>query len=403
MKTIVQINSVINKGSTGKICQGIGELAQVEGWQHHAVFGRLSNDTSLATYRIGSNIDNRLHFLRSFLFDAQGLGSKKATEKLCQWLADLSPSIIHLHNLHGYYLNVPTLLNFLKKSSIPVVWTLHDCWAFTGHCAYYSDVNCRKWESQCFKCPKTRNYPKSLFIDQSKRNFELKSDLYKAFDNLNLIAVSDWLKNEVSSSILSDRAITTIHNGVDMKVFNRDYNCNSIDKLYKLKNKFVAIAAATSWGPTKGLADYKLISSFLAKDEVIVLIGLSKDVIKDLPRNIIGIERTENQKELARWYNRADVVLNLSTQETFGMTTIEGFACGTPVIVYNSTASPELIENGVGYIVEPGSVREVYGKMKLLRGEIGEEMSERCVSYAAENFNSQKQYKKYLELYDQLI
>lgn len=402
MKTLVQVNSVINKGSTGRICQGIGELAEELGWSHFVAYGRDSNQTDLKCYRTGDKWDNYFHVAKSLLFDAQGLGSKKATANLCEWLDQVSPNLIHLHNLHGHYINIPYLFNYLKKVNVPVVWTLHDCWSYTGHCTYYSDIDCVKWQHKCFECPKYSNYPKSLFLDRSTANFDLKKSLYAGFEDLHIVTVSDWLRHEVSQSFLGERDIRTIHNGVDTAVFHPNYDFSSINEEYSLKNKFVALAAATAWSPTKGLSDYVALSRFLKDDEIIVLIGLDDKTIAKLPYNVLGISRTESQQELARWYNRANVVLNLSTQETFGMTTVEGFACGTPSIVYNSTASPELITSKVGFFVEPGDIRAVYSKITGLRETINLKATD-CVNHANQNFNARTQYLKYLDLYESLV
>lgn len=402
MKTVVQINSVANKGSTGRICQGIGELATEKGWKHFLAYGRESNPTNLQLYRIGSKLDNYLHTAQSMFFDAQGLGSERSTRRLCDWLETISPNLVHLHNLHGHYINYPVLLEFLKNKRTPIVWTLHDCWTYTGHCTYYSDISCVKWKSECADCPKTANYPKSLFLDRSSRNFNLKKKLFSTVKNLHLVTVSDWLREEVSQSFLSEVDVRTIHNGVDTNVFHTDYKIDVLDQKYELTGKWIAMAAATSWNPTKGLYDYITLSKYLDKDEMIVLIGLEKNQIAMLPPNMLGISRTENQAELALWYNRANVVLNLSTQETFGMTTVEGFACGTPSIVYDATASPELINDKVGFVVEPGDLKAVYSRMQGLK-RTSDTISQACVTHANQNFNLRTQYSMYLDLYESLL
>lgn len=401
MKTVVQINSVINKGSTGRIAQQIGEHVENQGWRHFLVYGRPSNPTNLDAYKISSYTDNLIHYGLSLALDAHGLGSQITTSKLCRWLSQINPSLVHLHNLHGYYLNYPILAKYLQEKRIPVVWTLHDCWAFTGHCSYYSDINCTKWHTECHTCPKKRSYPASI-TDRSKSNFERKQKLFKAFDSLQLVTVSDWLKGEVQKSFLSKLPVVTIHNGVDTKVFHENYSTAELDERYHLKGRFVAVAAATSWSPTKGFQDYLRMAEKLDENEKIVLIGLNDHQIANLPPGIIGITRTESSEELARWYRRANVVLNLSTQETFGMTTVEGFACGSPSIVYNATASPELINEKVGYVVEAGDVDAVYSKMQELRSE-NKLLSSDCVHHVHQNFNSKKQYLNYIKLYDRLL
>ncbi|HAQ71100.1 MAG TPA: glycosyl transferase [Flavobacteriales bacterium] len=402
MKTIVQINSVINKGSTGRICQGIGLQAQENGWDNHIVFGRKSNSTDLNTYDIGSTFSFIQHLGASLLFDAHGKGSRNSTLKLCNWLDEIKPDVVHLHNVHGYYLHVPSIVSYLREKKISVVWTLHDCWSFTGHCSYYSDINCEKWKTECHKCPKTKNYPKSLFIDNSSHNYRWKKKLFSNWEQLEIVTVSKWLEHEVRKGFLKAENIRTIYNGVDKNIFHPSHDLTRINKKFDLEQKFVALAAATAWSETKGLKDYIKLASYLREDEVIVLIGLDLNTIKNLPKGIIGLHRTENQTELAEWYTRANVVLNLSTQETFGMTSIEGFACGTPSIVYNTTASPELVDEGTGVVIEPHDLDAVYDNMVKIKNNQLAITKEKCLARVENNFDSKKQFNKYIELYESL-
>lgn len=403
-KKLLQINSVVNRGSTGKIVEETGRLADALGWNSRVAFGRESNDSRLINYRIGGKADVIEHYAISRLLDKHGRGSKRATEKLVEWIIQNEIDIIHLHNIHGYYLHYPTLFGFLKESLIPVVWTLHDCWAFTGHCSYFSDIQCDKWKSKCHHCPKTKNYPASLFLDNSKNNFQLKKEYFNGLKNLEIVTVSDWLGGLVKESFLGDYPVRTIHNGVNMNVFKPYEDHSAVDEKYKLKGKWVAVAAATAWSAHKGLEDYKKLSTLLAEDEFLILVGLSEKQIEQLPSQIIGIPRTENQEELAALYSRANVVLNLSSQETFGMTTAEGFACGTPGIVYNATASPELIrDSNTGFILELGDIQGVYNAMKALKAQPKEPFIKNCRKTAEENYNQVVQFHKYVALYDSML
>ena len=319
-------------------------------------------------------------------------------------ILDIKPDIIHLHNIHGYYLNYEVLFEFLHRFKGKVVWTLHDCWSFTGHCSYFSDINCKKWILECESCPKVKNYPRSLILDTSKTTYLLKKKLFSTLENLQIVTVSEWLHNLVSTSFLKDHSIVTINNAVDLSVFKpKEINSHLIKK-YNISNKFIMIAAATAWSKNKGFDDYLELSSLLSDDEIIVLIGLKDDVIKKLPFNIIGISRTENQMELADWYNIADVVLNLSYQETFGMTSAEGFACGKPTIVYNVTASPELVsKDELGYIIEPGNISEVYKAVKIIKENGSNFYADICRENAIENYSTDIQFQKYIDLYKKLL
>ncbi len=403
VKSLLQVNSVVNRGSTGKIVEEIGRLADANGWISRVAYGRESNDSTLNRYYVGRKGDILEHYAVSHLFDRHGLGSKKSSQKFVKWITEKQIDIIHLHNIHGYYLHYPTLFEFLKETQMPVVWTLHDCWTFTGHCSHFADINCIKWKTGCHHCPKTKNYPASLFIDNSKNNYQFKREYFNGLKNLEIVTVSDWLGGLVKESFLGNYPVRTIHNGVNMNVFKPHLEHSAVDEKYNLKDNWIAIAAATAWSAQKGLEDYKKLSALLAEDEFIVLVGLSEKQIEELPSNIIGILRTDNQDELSMLYSRANVVLNLSRQETFGMTTAEGFACGTPSIVYNATASPELIKNEkVGNIVEVGDLDGVYAAMQSIKVKSKESYSGHCRKVAEESFNQQIQFAKYIELYNSL-
>lgn len=404
MRKLLQINSVVNTGSTGRITEQINDKAIENNWASYIGYGRYGNFSTAELIKIGNRADFYGHIFKSFVLGKHGLGSKEPTKNLIKEILKIKPDIIHLHNIHGYYLNYEVFFRFLKSFNGKIVWTLHDCWSFTGHCSYFSDINCNKWISECKNCPKIKNYPRSLILDTSKTAYNLKKSLFASLDNLQIVTVSEWLHNLVSTSFLMDHPIVTINNAVDLSVFKpRKINIHLIKK-YNISSKFIMIAAATSWSKNKGFDDYLKLSNFLSDDEVIVLIGLKDDVIKKLPFNIIGISRTENQVELADWYNISHVVLNLSYQETFGMTSAEGFACGKPTIVYNVTASPELVsKDELGYIIEPGIVSEVYAAAKKIKkcGKVF--YSNSCRENALEKYNTETQFQKYIELYDKLL
>jgi len=395
---------MVNTGSTGKIVEQIGTLADSLGWNSRVAYGRVNNNSKLNSYKIGESWDFYAHVLETRLFDRHGLASLGATRKLIGQIKRWDIHIVHLHNIHGYYLNYPELFKFLETTNIQVVWTLHDCWPFTGHCAYFSDINCNKWQSKCFSCPKSANYPSSKLIDRSTKNFELKKGIFGTQKNLHLVTVSNWLKDLTKMSFLSEQPVQCIHNGVDMLEFKPEIDHSALRKKYNLQEKFVYVAAATSWSDHKGFKDYLRLAEILDPDEQIVLIGLSEEKIKILPENIIGISRTENQKELASWYGLANVVLNLSIQESFGMTTIEGFACGTPGIVYNATASPELIkDNSVGYVVETGDISGIHHFAKQIKSNGKHYYQSVCRNYAEKNFDIRLQFLQYIDLYKDLL
>lgn len=401
MPTLFQINVVANSGSTGRIAEGIAEVAMYNKWSCYTAYGRWANPSITELYRIGTKWDNYIHYFMSNLFDMHGLSSKRATKQLIKQIKKVNPDLIHIHNLHGYYLNYPLLFNYLSEVNIPVVWTLHDCWSYTGHCVHYTSVNCDKWLSECCKCPNLFDYPTSLFWDHSRTNFQLKKEVFTSVKNLTIVAVSKWLANEVKQSFLKKYPIKVIHNGFDMKIF---YPVESEMRLvYGLEKKFIILGVATVWNNRKGLNDFITLSKRLSSDEVIMLVGLNDKQISELPNNIIGIKNTENACVLAELYSSADLFANFSEEETFGLTTVESMACGTPVLVYNSTACPEIVTEQTGFVIKPHDIDGAFGVIKQVKSIGKQYYSDHCCSYAQTNFSKEDKYKEYVALYNELL
>jgi glycosyltransferase involved in cell wall biosynthesis len=399
---LLQINSVVNSGSTGRIAEEIGQIAIAAGWESYIAYGRHARTSQSELIKIGSDWDIRMHGLQTRLFDKHGLASIAATREFVKQIKKIKPDIIHLHNIHGYYINIEILFRYLKDANIPVVWTFHDCWPMTGHCAYFTFVECEKWKTQCFSCPQKKDYPGSFFLDRSKQNYTQKRKLFTSVNNITIVPVSNWLGEIVKQSYLKDYPIRVINNGIDVNVFSPQRG-DGIRLKYGLADKFILLGVATAWGRRKGLHDFIELSKTLKDDEIIVLVGLREDQIKILPENIIGITRTESTQELAEFYSSADVVMNISYEETFGLTTVEGFACGTPGIVYNTTASPELVDDSTGLIVDPGDIKGLVKAISQIKEKGKQSYSEACVKRAHRLYRKEDRYREYIELYEELL
>jgi putative colanic acid biosynthesis glycosyltransferase len=402
MKKILQINTVVNSGSTGRITEEIGQLAIKAGWKSYIAYGRNKRPSESELIKIGNSWDNKMHGLQTRLFDMHGLASKNATNDLVIQIKKIKPDIIHLHNIHGYYLNYEILFSFLNVVNIPVVWTLHDCWPITGHCTYFTYVGCNKWETECFSCPQKTNYPASFLIDRSKKNFNRKKELFNSLMDVTIVPVSNWLSDILKKSFLHKYPVRVINNGINTEVF-KPTESSEFRVKYSIENKFILLGVAIDWEPRKGLQDFIELSKQLESNYQIVLVGLTNKQIKQLPENILGIERTEDIEALVHIYSVADIVLNLSYEETFGMTTVEGLACGTPGIVYNATASPELIDNSTGLIVEPGDINELIEAIKVIEQNGKQYYTEACVNRAHRLYKKEDRFKEYIELYEELI
>ena len=401
MKKLFQINVSVNSGSTGRIVEGIGALAQKNGYESWAAWGRTAMHSQLHLVRIGTKFNYMEHGAETRIFDNHGLASRSATRQLIREMDKIKPDIIHLHNIHGYFLNYPLLFDYLRRIDVPVVWTLHDCWSFTGHCAHFDSCGCDRWKTGCHHCPQKMSYPASYLFDQSRKNYEEKQKWFTCLKKLHVISVSHWLDNLVGESFLHDQYHTVIYNGIDTDTFSPSQKQSAIRRSLQITDdQIMLLGVASVWGERKGLKDFIELSKSLSPQQKIVLIGLTKKQIQNLPSNIIGIERTESAKQLAGFYSAADVVLNLSKEESFGLTTIEGFSCGTPGIGYNCTATPELFSPTTGYVVPSGNISEILSCIELIQKRGKKFYSSACRNYALAHFRKEDCFSKYIDLYD---
>ncbi|MDT0540975.1 glycosyltransferase [Croceitalea sp. P059] len=399
---LLQINTVVNYGSTGRIAEQIGDLALEKGFKSYIAYGRKNGNSHSELIRIGTKFDNYTHVAKTRITDKHGLGSVGATKKFISIINEIEPDIIHLHNIHGYYLNYKLLFEYLNEIQIPIVWTLHDCWSFTGHCAYFDFVNCSKWISGCHSCPQLAAYPKS-YVDNSKANFNLKSKLFAANKNLTLVPVSFWLKNLLTKSVLKNLQKKVIHNGVNLEKFKPYSDTTDIDRKFNIVNEHLILGVASVWEQRKGLQDFVKLNDLLKDRFKIMLVGLDKKQINSLPANIIGIERTESQEELAQIYSRADVFFNPTYEDNFPTTNLEAMACGTPVITYDTGGSPESITDETGFIITKGDLRLALEKIELLVNKNKIATTSKCRDNISSNYEMNKQFEKYFDLYEKIL
>lgn len=400
MPKIIQICVEGNTGSTGTIAEAIGRIAISHGWESYIAYGRFTRASASRTIKIGNFFGIFMHLLQTRFFDQHGLGSKYATRKLVEQIKMIKPDIIHLHHLHGYYINIEVLFNFLAIVKTPVIWTFHDCWSITGHCTYFDYVGCDKWKSECNHCPQIKDYPASIFIDRSRKNFYLKKKLFNSVENLTVVSVSNWLNNVVGKSFIGNLSREVIYNGVDLNMFSPEGLNNRIRKIFPIGKKFMILGLATTWSKRKGLHDFIELSKYIDSNIIIVLVGLSSSQIKCLPQNIIGLQRTENQQDLRDLYVACDVFMNLSVEETFGLTTAEALACGTPAIVYNATASPELVDLKTGIVVEKQNIQNLLLAINEIKIKGKSYYSKACRSRAVKLFDKDIRFNEYFELYN---
>ena len=354
---VLMINSVCGIRSTGRICTDLAVELEKQGHEVKIAYGReaVPKEFERFAVRIGTDLDVKLHGLKARIFDAMGFGSKNATKKFIKWVKEYDPDVIHLHNIHGYYINIEVLFDYLKTCGKRIIWTLHDCWAFTGHSAYCDSISCERWVNGCYDCPLRAVYPKS-FIDSSRTNWLKKKRCFADIPNLTIVTPSLWLKSLVESSFFSYVETVVIHNGVDTSAFMPI--TSDFKKEYSIENKYALLGVATSWTDMKGYSDFLLLSDLIGKDYQIILLGLTEKQIMKLPKSIIGITRTTSITELAMIYSGSDLLVNLTYCDTYPTVNLEAILCGTPVLSYDTGGCAESIGTN-GVIVPKGNIQAV--------------------------------------------
>lgn len=397
MRKLVQLSTSHNRGAIGKIMEQVGIKAKKDlGFDSIVIYGRYNPISELHTIKMGNMIEVLEHYAENRFLDNEGLASRFMTRKIVKKLKEIQPDIIHLHNIHDHWINYEILFEYLSNTDIQVVWTFHDCWAYTGHCFHFVTVGCNKWKNECHHCIQANK-----FWDRSKRNYRRKKKAFLSCRNLHITTVSQWLMNVTKESFFKGCDIRVIPNGLDIHIFRPISDAPNMWMLPT--DKKIILGVATSWYEDKGLSDYYRLSEILDDEYRIVLVGLSKKQIKALPGSIIGLDKTNTQEELAWIYNLANVVVSMSKAETFGLTIAEGMSCGTPAVVYDNTALPELISEETGMIVETGNVvafRDAIVKI-CSKDKGAYEIS--CRERAEKKFDKDKCFSRYIELYKELI
>lgn len=400
---VVEINVSCNSGSIGRIADQIAMKLKEYGAENLLIHGsRYVGLSKIPNICSQPRILDYVHGLYSMIFDKHGLGSYFATKRVIKEIQHFSPNIIHLHNIHGYYLNYAVLFDYLKKFQIPVVWTLHDCWPFTGHCVYFDYIQCSKWQQECNNCPNIRSYPSSLFIDNSRENFKRKKHEFCGLGKMIIVPVSQWMEDNVKRSFLSAYPTRVIRNGIDIQTFvPSDYY--QLQHNLKIEDKKVVLGVASPFIERKGYSDFIKLRGLLSDAFVTILVGVSCSQIRQLPEGIIGIERTESIKKLCQFYSMADVFLNLTYEDNFPTVNLEAMACGTPVITYNTGGSPESITERTGMVVEKGNLDSVVDAIQVIVDKGKKFYSDACRANVMTRFNAQDRFEEYIKLYQGLL
>lgn len=400
------VNSILGTGSTGRIVAALMEKVEERGGKIRAAYGRgkvpKEIEASEDTFHMGNNLYVYFHGAMSRITDMQGRYSAGPTKALISDIKSFGPDIIHLHNIHGYYLHFPLLFEYLHSFEGRIVWTLHDCFPFTGHCTHFEAAHCDKWKSGCFRCPEKGSYPKSILLDSSKSNYELKKKCFTGLSRMELVTPSEYLKSALEESFLSEYKVTVIPTGIDLEKFT--YSISDLRIKMGIGKRFLILGAANPWRQRKGYDDFLKLAEILQKnhgdDFKVAMIGLKEHQLKEVkskfPDLIIGIDHTDNLNEMVQWYSAADVFLNLTYEDTFPTTNLEAMACGTPVITYAAGGSPESITPKTGIVVQVGDlegVEKALNKVRILgRGHFSRSCTRHMRKYDRDN-----RFKEYVD------
>lgn len=406
MKKLLQINPVVRENtSTGRIMRELGELAQAAGWESYIAYSRARDGIPAHSSKlvpVGNRLDLLLHWLATRLFDAHGLVSRCATRQLIRRIREIDPDVVHIHNVHGYFLNYPLLCRFLSERSKPVIWTVHDCWLFTGHCYHYAAAGCDRWQSGCHHCPQKLAFPTSWLLDRSRRNFQAKQESIGGIGSLTLVTVSDWMRREVGKSFLKDKPCLVIHNGIDLEVFRPHPDTDIRSRCGIPEGPFV-LAVASIWLPEKGLPDLVRLADLLDPDIRLVIVGrMTAEQKATLPGRVIAISRTDNAAALAELYSEALCLVNPTWQDNYPTVNLEAIACGTPVITYRTGGSVESITPETGFVVQQGDVVSLSACIRYIRKQGESSFIGPCREYALQHFSRTDRFQDYIRLYEDL-
>lgn len=393
---VLQINSVYGVKSTGRIAYDLFRIQKENNIEAFAACSSTHIKSENVLSMSKGRIWDKINILKTRLFGKHGFYNKGDTRRLMCFMDKVKPDIIHLHNIHGHYVNIKMLFKYIKKHSIPVVWTLHDCWAFTGHCPHFDYAGCDKWKTGCHHCSQKKGYPCSWFFDRSKSGYIQKKKLFTSVENMHIVTPSQWLTDLVKKSFLGKYPVRVIHNGIDIDAFK--HTPSDLRERLGLTDKFVILGIVSSFGGTKGGGYFLELSKMLKEDEHIVLVSLESGQV--LPSNITAVGRTDSTEELSKYYSMADVLVNPTLQDTFPTINLEALACGTPVVTFKTGGSAESLTPECGLVAEKGNVNALYEAIKNIR--YGEISSIGCRARGCE-FSKEKKFSEYIDIYRSII
>jgi len=391
---ILQINTVYEVGSTGKIAKGIHDICHKKNilcqtaYRYHEK-QKVPTDSLAVSSWWDCHVHNRLARITALT----GCFSKRRTRSFLHYVDQYAPDVVHLHNLHGNYINLELLFQYLKSRNVPVVWTLHDCWSFTGYCPHFDMIGCQKWQTGCADCAQL-----TTKIDCSKRMYQKKKEWFTGVPNMTLVTPSQWLADLAAQSYMKDYPVRVINNGIDLSVFKP--TASDFRKKYHCEDKFLLLGVAFGWGERKGLDVFIELASRLSSEYQIVLVGTDEQIDQLLPDNIVSIHRTQNQEELAEIYSASDLFVNPTREENYPTVNMEAIACATPVVTFQTGGSPEIPDESCGCVVEKDNIDAMEREIRRICKD-RPFRKDACLE-RAKSFDMNLKFEEYVRLYENI-
>lgn len=400
MPRILMINTVCS-GSHGRLMRDLADAAATQGFETRIAFGRGASSGAEAE-RFDRREDVLLHVLLTRALDRHAKGSRAATARLLAIMDAYAPDIVHLHNVHGYYLHAPLLFEHLKKRETPTIWTQHDCWALTGHCSHFVRADCMRWQTGCYRCPLKHAYPASYGLDASAANWRWKREAFASLPSLRIVSPSQWLSDTLGMSYLRDVPRLTIPNGVDLALF-APASGDALRARYGIApSERLLLAVAAPFDERKGFSDMLALARLLEGRARVMMVGLTGKQAAALPPGILGVTHTQSPQELVSMYNAADCLVNPTYEDTYPTVNMEAMACGTPVAGYSVGGAREQLQPPFGAGVAVGDVQAL-AQAAMATAEEKEALSAACRQYALTNFDRKAAMAQYLALYNETI
>ena len=396
---VLQINAVINKGSTGRIARDIGECILKKGG--NVYFASQEKAKNLCEYTIGNNLDYKLHALFSRVTGMQGYASKIATKQMIKWINEIKPDIIHIHNIHNNYLNLPILFNYIYEKKLKTVITLHDSWFFTGKCTHFLKYDCLKWKEGCKNCIAKKKEVPNYFFDTSSKVWNDRRKYIGDNPMISIVGCSKWISDCAKESVIGKRIVGTIYNGIDTEIFKPTKSL--LKENLCIKEKFIILGMANKWLSQENTKTFKEFIKSLKSDEILLLLGCKSTEIEKLPKNVKGIGFVSDRNLLAKYYSIADVFVNVTKVDTFPTVNLEALSCGVPVVAYDSGGTKETINQDIGYIVQYGDTYKLRKSIDLIRSRDKIKLSYKCREHVKKKFNKLMCYDSYIELYNNIL